>query len=511
MKKIDSKSKKFLITLGPILLLVIILSISYAYWRKSATQSGINQLDTLKCLDITFTDVTNAINLEGEYPIPDSEGMTKTPYTFKVTNNCDVYTELDINLEVLPVSTLSSDYVKVALNNTSSLLSSNPQVTPTIGGATSYIISSGTSLFPKDFATFDLRLWVDEATTTEQGANKTFQSKITVTASVVTMPVNLTIKMPDLPSSSYNTNFVGATWNYKLGGITINSLDSTDQKINLTSKTENTENLADYIMSLTNDDGVYNEPATDYRYEGENPDNWIMFNNELWRIIGVFDESTHGKKGEKLVKIIRGSSIGAFAWDKSNTNDWPASSLYNLLNTHYYNGTNEESLNYCYQYSTTIPGVCNFTETGITSNYYREMIENVTWKLGGIASMSTAEAVYADERGTTETSGYIGLMYASDYGYSVLETSCARTTSLGSYSSAMCGGKAWLRGEGYEWTLVPLSSSSHDVWHVNSYGGADYNYANRGFGGGRPSLYLKSTVKKLTGTGSISDPYIIIS
>ncbi|MDD2208460.1 MAG: hypothetical protein PHG03_00735 [Bacilli bacterium] len=311
-----------------------------------------------------------------------------------------------------------------------------------------------------------------------------------------------------------------ASWDYDDWVLNIKNINNEARCI-LNFTTETTENLAAYIMSLTNDDGVYAEEmsyvvgdiqydATDYRYEGENPDNWLMFNNELWRIIGVFDESTHGKEGENLVKIIRGSSIGAFAWDKSNTNDWPASSLYNLLNTHYYNGSNEESLNYCYQYSTTIPGVCNFTETGITSNYYREMIENVTWKLGGIASMSTAEAVYADERGTTETSGYIGLMYASDYGYSVLETSCARTTSLGSYSSAMCGGKAWLRGEGYEWTLVPHSSYSSCVWYVYFSGYVDYDYASIGFGG-RPSLYLKSTVKKLTGTGSISDPYIIIS
>ena len=35
------------------------------------------------------------------------------------------------------------------------------------------------------------------------------------------------------------------------------------------------------------------------RYEGTNPNNYIFFNNELWRIIGVFDETTHGITGEK--------------------------------------------------------------------------------------------------------------------------------------------------------------------------------------------------------------------
>ncbi|MDD4187204.1 MAG: hypothetical protein PHX04_00290, partial [Bacilli bacterium] len=302
MKKIDSKSKKILIILTPIVLLVLVLSISYAYWRISKTQSGINKLDILDCLEITLTDLSNAINLEGDYPIPDSEGMEKEPYIFKVTNNCNVYAELDINLEVLSSSTLSPSYVKAALDTKINKLSSYPGATPTIAGATSFKLIEGVSLFPNDSEEFSLRMWVDEATTTAQGANKTFQSKITVGSSIVTMPVNLTIKMPTTPSKSYNTNFSGATWNYKLGGITINSLDSTDQKINLTSKTETTENLAAYIMSLTDDDGVYAEAmsyvvgdiqydATDYRYEGENPDNWLMFNNELWRIIGVFDES----------------------------------------------------------------------------------------------------------------------------------------------------------------------------------------------------------------------------
>ena len=30
-----------------------------------------------------------------------------------------------------------------------------------------------------------------------------------------------------------------------------------------------------------------------YRYEGKNQNNYIWFNNELWRIIGVFDEASH--------------------------------------------------------------------------------------------------------------------------------------------------------------------------------------------------------------------------
>jgi hypothetical protein len=92
---------------------------------------------------------------------------------------------------------------------------------------------------------------------------------------------------------------------------------------------------------------------------------------------------------------------------------------------------------YCYGYSTSVPANCDFTYNGITNSTYRSMIQNVTWHLGGMSSAGTASAVYTAERGTTvysgrstTSTGNIGLMYMSDYGYSVLASSCARTTNI---------------------------------------------------------------------------------
>ena len=47
-----------------------------------------------------------------------------------------------------------------------------------------------------------------------------------------------------------------------------------------------------------------------YRYIGQNPDNFVLFNGELWRIIGVFNEDTTGKS-EPLVKIIKNNALYA--------------------------------------------------------------------------------------------------------------------------------------------------------------------------------------------------------
>ena len=308
-------------------------------------------------------------------------------------------------------------------------------------------------------------------------------------------------------------------WDYDNWKLKLTNMSSEKASCSLDFTTITKVNLNDYIISLSGQTQgigqVVNENG--YRYEGRNPNNYIWFNNELWRIIGVFDSASHGQSGN-LVKIIREESIGGLVWHKSNTNDWSASSLKSLLNGAYYDWeSNKSSVStYCYGYSTRVPGNCDYSEIGINGTY-RNMIQNVTWYLRGHSSNSaTAESFYNYERTTgtvysgrpTETTGYIGLMYPSDYGYSVLASSCARTTNLNSYSSSSCAGQSWLYKTGYEWTITPYSSDSYRVFHLNSFGYLNYSYAYSG-SSVRPVLYLSSSVYKITGDGTISNPYII--
>lgn len=99
-------------------------------------------------------------------------------------------------------------------------------------------------------------------------------------------------------------------------------------------------------------------------------------------------------------------------------------------------------------------------------------------------------------------------MYPSDYGYSVLASSCARTTNLSSYDNATCAGQSWLYSKGYVWTITPDSSRGNYVFFVYSDGSLSIDDANYGFAA-RPSLYLDSSVYVVDGDGSQSDPYII--
>ena len=100
-------------------------------------------------------------------------------------------------------------------------------------------------------------------------------------------------------------------------------------------------------------------------------------------------------------------------------------------------------------------------------------------------------------------------MYASDYGYSVKNSSCNHSsTSLGSNNKTACGGNAWVLKNGDEWTLSPYSSSANYVFIVSTNAHVNYSYASRGFGA-RPVLYLNSNVYYLSGTGKITDPFQI--
>ena len=316
------------------------------------------------------------------------------------------------------------------------------------------------------------------------------------------------------------SNAVGK-WLYDEWQLAIEDITSDNITCDIDFVTISKTNLNDYIISLNGTKQgigqVVNENG--YRYEGKNPNNYIWFNNELWRIIGVFDFATHGVSGKNLVKIIINDSLGGLVWDNtpsSGSNDWSTSDLKNLLNGAYLNGENGTGGEYCYGYSTTVPANCDYTETGINDTY-RPMIENVTWYLGGHSTTSaTAGAFYGYERGATVYTGrpttwegQIGLMYPSDYGYSVLASSCARTTKLGSYNNENCAGQSWIYKGLYEWTISPGSVYNYNVFSLHSNGHLN-NYSSASVGNSaRPVLYLDSNVYVIDGNGSISDPYII--
>ena len=101
-------------------------------------------------------------------------------------------------------------------------------------------------------------------------------------------------------------------------------------------------------------------------------------------------------------------------------------------------------------------------------------------------------------------------MYASDYGYAVQASDCARTISLGSYNGntngLTCAGKNWLRLGEYEWTISRLSGNYS--WGVAGNGLVSRRNVYSGVAV-RPVLYLKSSVYYVSGSGTMNDPIVI--
>ena len=298
-------------------------------------------------------------------------------------------------------------------------------------------------------------------------------------------------------------------------------------------------NAAEYIPTLlsSNPNTMNNDdPDGNVRYMGANPNNYVRFNNELWRIIGVFDvASTYGGPTEKRLKIIRDEPIGWYSWDNKpsgtgsstsslGSNDWTDSALMEVLNNGAYWNRTSGTCPYGQNGATTS---CDFSSTGLTVEA-KALIGDSVWNLGGTASYTSASNglpshFYGYERGTTVYGtrpiywvGKIGLMYPSDYGYA---TSGGTTTnresclakemySWNSSSYSDCKNNDYLYNSSYQWTLTPYSSLSNGVFNVYSVGYVRSNFADRTYSAS-PVLYLNSTVEITGGEGTSENPFTL--
>ena len=226
-----------------------------------------------------------------------------------------------------------------------------------------------------------------------------------------------------------------------------------------------------------------------YRYAGasDSVNNYICLGSDkatcpdanLFRIIGVFGAQT---------KVIRAKSVGNRQWDTNNSNTWSSSSL----NT-YLNGT----------YLTSLGTIA-------------EKIATTTWKVGGGTyaniSQSVPATAYQYEVGssasTTTYDAKIGLMYVTDYYYSASPSAWTlvgynSSDATKDYRAAKTTNWLYLGSE--EWTISRDSDLATDAFYVPGPGRVGYLdvTASRGL---RPSFNLESSVKYVSGSGSMSDP-----
>ena len=180
------KRKKVLMIIGIFIVVCVIIGVSYAYWLFTRNQTTMNKL-LVGCLTLSLSDEQNDINLQKTYPISDEEGAKLVPYSFTITNTCDLFADYTINLEILGESTLDSKYIRVMLNNEAvQNLNEYESTTTSIANSKDSKVLAKGSLGSGDSVDYTLRLWLDGETGPydTEAMNKTLATKIVVGAVV---------------------------------------------------------------------------------------------------------------------------------------------------------------------------------------------------------------------------------------------------------------------------------------------------------------------------------------
>ena len=215
--------------------------------------------------------------------------------------------------------------------------------------------------------------------------------------------------------------------------------------------TDNKDNSGLYTITHEADSTLQigtNESVTEYRYRGASPKNYVTFNNEVWRIIGIFPVDDGTGKIESRIKIVRNDSAFSQYWDQDRSNNWTNSWLRSYLNN--YSGTNPNS-----------------------------------W------------------------TGKIAPMYASDCGYAVSDE-CTQT--LWNYNNSLCKSNSWLYNTQHEWLLNQSTNSLSGAFQYLGSGIINYYNGNNNYSINtklyiRPTLYLVSNVQITGGKGTSTVPY----
>ena len=462
----EKKEIKISIILTLIGVVSLVTGITFAIYENTIN-AGKSQVIKTGVVNFTLTESTNGLVLDNLQELTDYEGMAQeTFYEFTIKNTGNTITDYEISLVDKPNSSytgtiLNEKYIKVGLlkNNSKEIIVNLKDVNRLIDKVT---------LDVEDTVNYKLRLWLDFGDLEDEAKEALVGQKI-----FLALKINGIQNVNKIPT--------GADTLVKL--------------------TNNKDNSGLYTITHTKDSTLQigaTEDITEYRYRGASPKNYVTFNNEVWRIIGVFPTDDGTGNIENRIKIIKDQSIGNNYWNTtqvastSTYNNWTGATLMKYLNATYYNS--------------------------LTNNGAIDMVDDAKYYLGGYTNTNmTKDVMYQYERkisgsGTyyyssnpNSWTGKIGLMYASDYGYAASDE-C--TQNLSSYNNTTCTSNNWLYNiKVGEWILPQVGGNNGNVFYVHSYSNVSNCTVNNNSLASRPVLYLKPEVMIESGDGTSSNPY----
>ena len=476
-------SKKRVLTIISLSLFAIsILSFgTYALYNTSLLTDN-NSISTGK-VKMSYSE-SNEIKLNNVVPTSDKKGISSTDYfEFKVNTYIKTNKEMTMNYNiVLEPLNVDSSYtkfndsdIKVYLtkvdNNTETLVTGPI----TIDELNQYVLKSQEETFNKNdterSTTYRLRAWLDYNFDASKINEKTYSYKFRVNVNNEAAPVK----------EDYALTFAKS----KFG----------------------TDGLEKITHTIDNTLQVDSKFATEYRYRGGDSvvNNYVTFNNEVWRIIGIIPTEDTDGNVENRIKIIRDTSIGNKKWNETQDtttnsyNNWVTGTLNTYLNNDYYNTLSSDAKNMIGTAKYYLGGY-DMSDEAFTSDimwqYERKNEANRTGYYYGTNPIMQ-----------NNTNKKISIMYVSDYGYGASKE-C--TNNLYDYdSSANCiTTNNWLDKSEDTWLLPQNSGNSDYAFSVYSGGFVD-NGDNASYDeyAVRPVLSLSSNVKISGGSGTSSDPY----
>ena len=208
MEELEKNINKRKIYISLLVSVICIISVSYAFFVLYLRQTDNNSVTALSCFTSTLTEENSAINLSNEFPIKDEDGIKKTPFTFKITNNCNNYVKAYITIDPLKEGTANyiiSKYMKANVSTKGTTdgtsLIIGTQNTKVLDNKHNGYIIKEVWLNSKESKEFDLRLWIDYDTTKEQAAGMTYTSQVVI----VTEPGKQTLSEAILANNEVKT------------------------------------------------------------------------------------------------------------------------------------------------------------------------------------------------------------------------------------------------------------------------------------------------------------------
>ena len=304
-------------------------------------------------------------------------------------------------------------------------------------------------------------------------------------------------------------------------------------------------------------DGLYEDSyeAGRYIYRGTNPNNYIEFNDELWRIVAKETDGTYKIIRNDLVTfaelgVTDGFSYSTIAFDVRNArttekntycdDPYYGCGVYAKVEGEF--STPSGSKRGTVTEDSTIKKILNdgYSSDGVTLNYYNTLSSEAKGQMTS-HSFNIGAVEYLDESGAEADSiskniagekmyqwtGNVGLINVSDMLKASLNPACKSATDQGvkiQEGQVTCNNNYLLEFTNQTgfWSINAFGSESGSfygfsgssvAWDGASFSGLSglgYDIASRDVRYGvRPVLYLKSNIS-LTGEGTKSNPYIIV-